>query len=593
MGRKVAVMGRGCTKFRSRWLEKTYFELAVDAVKEAIADAGITKDDIECAVYGIYNELFERQVMPDVYVHDYLGLRLKPSTRVTAGGATGGAAIRSAYLEVASGQADIALVVGTERATECYNYDIGNPTPETLKAISYSVDMTWEYPLGATAAASFAVPLITHMKKYGTPTEEQMAKVSVKNHRNAKLNPLAQSPKDITVEDVLKSRMICYPYKLYDNCLYSEGAAALILASEDVVKKFKTRPIWITGVGASTDTGMAGCRPDIHLFESTRLASQRSYEMAGIKNPIKDLDLAELHDAFTGTEIMSYEDCGFCKIGDGGKLIDEGIVEPDGELPVNMSGGLIGCGHAVGATGLMQMGELVFQLRGEAGKRQVDGAKRGLVQSIGGPGCAWTYSFIMERGQAKWQQIKMLGQIFFQKKIAVDEQKLEKAFKGELETQHSPDDPLEVPDKMSITYKYTYGGQSRFFRELRDNKKIMGTKCKSCGLTFCPPRSTCSNCYGDVQWTELTGQGTVEGCTVVHFGTSEHVGKVPFVCAFIKLDGADFFIWHMIETDDVNSIKPGTRVKASFKDKRFGLISDFIFKPVQAQPKFGDFLRVP
>ena len=157
MGKKVAVMGRGCTKFKSRWVEKTYFELAVDAVKEAILDAGIKKDDIECAVYGIYNELFERQVMPDVYVHDYLGLRLKPSTRVTAGGATGGAAIRSAYLEVASGQADIALVVGVEKATECYNYDIGSSTPETLKAISYSVDMTWEYALGPTAAASFAV----------------------------------------------------------------------------------------------------------------------------------------------------------------------------------------------------------------------------------------------------------------------------------------------------------------------------------------------------------------------------------------------------------------------------------------------------
>ena len=170
---------------------------------------------------------------------------------------------------------------------------------------------------------------------------------------------------------------------------------------------------------------------------------------------------------------------------------------------------------------------------------------------------------------------------YFSGKIGVGSEKLEKAFKKELKGGVDLDAPLEVPDKMSITYKYTYGGQSRFFRELRDNKRIMGTRCKECGLVFCPPRSTCSNCYGDVEWTALSGEGTVEGCTVVHFGTSEHVGKVPFVCAFIKLDGASFYIWHMIETEDINSIKPGTRVKALFREKRFGLISDFIFRPTK------------
>ena len=169
---------------------------------------------------------------------------------------------------------------------------------------------------------------------------------------------------------------------------------------------------------------------------------------------------------------------------------------------------------------------------------------------------------------------------YFSKKIGVGEEKLEKAFKEELTGEHGLDTPLEVPDRMWVTYKYSFGGQSRFFRELRDNKRIMGTKCKAYGLTFCPPRSTCSNCYGDVKWVPLSGEGTIEGCTVVHFGTSEHIGKVPFVCAFIKLDGASFYMWHMIETEDVNSIKPGTRVKASFRDKRFGLISDFIFKPI-------------
>lgn len=273
---------------------------------------------------------------------------------------------------------------------------MGAATPETLKAISYSADMSFENPLGFTAAASFAIPIIAHMARYGAPTEEQMAKVSVKNHRNAKRNPIAQSPKDITVEDVLGSRMICYPFKFFDNCLYSEGAAALVLVSPRVASEFGDRVVWITGIGAATDTGLAGSRPNVHEFASTRVAAQRSYDMAGITDPVRELDLAELHDAFTGTELMSYEDCLLCGPGEAGRLIDDGVVELDGDLPVNVSGGLIGCGHAVGATGLMQLGEIVMHLRGEAGERQVDNARRGLVQSIGGPGCAWTYSYVLE-----------------------------------------------------------------------------------------------------------------------------------------------------------------------------------------------------
>jgi acetyl-CoA acetyltransferase len=392
----VAVVGVGVTQFRARWKEKTYFELAFDAVAEALADAGIGHDRVSSVVYGIYNELFERQIMPDVYVHDYLGLRLIPSTRVTAGGATGGAAIRAGILEVLSGLHDVVLVVGVEKATDCFNYDIGAATPETLKAISYSADMSFENPLGFTAAASFAIPIVAHRDRFGTPTDEQMAKVSVKNHRNAKLNPIAQSPKDLSVEDVLGSRMICYPFKFYDNCLYSEGAAAIVLVSPRVAESFGDRVTWITGFGGATDTGLAGSRPRIDDFPSTKVATRRSYELAGITDPVKEFDLAELHDAFTGTELMSYEDCGLCEEGGAGRLIDEGVVEPDGELPVNVSGGLIGCGHAVGATALMQMGEVVHQLRGEAGPRQLEHARRGLIQSIGGPGCAWTYSFVLE-----------------------------------------------------------------------------------------------------------------------------------------------------------------------------------------------------
>jgi acetyl-CoA C-acetyltransferase len=395
--KKVAIVGMGITKFKARWLDKTYFELAFDAARMAMEDAGIGRDRIDCAVYGIYNDFFERQYQPDAFVHDYLGLGLKPMVRVNSGGATGGAALRIGYSEVASGLYDVCLVLGVEKCADTYNYEVQAATPEVLRAILYTADMTYDNPAGRTAASGFALAVIAHMEKYGNPTEEQMAKVSVKNHFNATKNPTAQSPQVITIEDVMKSRKIVEPFRFYDNCLYTEGSSALILASEKVARDITDKPVWITGLGASADYVMPGNRPNIYTFESSRVAAKKAYDMAGITDPLKELDMAELHDAFTGTEIMAYEDCFFCEEGRGGDLVDDGTVMPEGELPVNLSGGLIGCGHAVGATGIMQTYEVALHLRGEAGERQLTNARRGLVQSIGGTLCTWTVCLVLER----------------------------------------------------------------------------------------------------------------------------------------------------------------------------------------------------
>ena len=394
---KVAIVGIGTTKFRARWPDKTYFELAFDAAKMAVADARIERDRIDCAVYGIYNDFFQRQYQPDAFVHDYIGLGLKPAVRVNTGGATGGSALRIGYAEVASGLYDVCLVLGVEKCSDCFNYEMGVATPEVLRAILYTADMTYDNPAGRTAASGFAIAVLAHQEKYGNPTEEQMAKVSVKNHFNATKNPIAQSPAILTVEQVMKSRKIVEPFKFYDNCLYTEGASAVILASEKVARSITKNPVWITGVGASTDYVMPGNRPNIYTFESSRQAARKAFEMAGIKNPLQELDLAELHDAFTGTEVMAYEDCFFCPEGEGGRLVDDGTVMPEGKLPVNLSGGLIGCGHAVGATGIMQTYEVCLHLRGEAGERQRKDARRGLVQSIGGTLCTWTVCLVLER----------------------------------------------------------------------------------------------------------------------------------------------------------------------------------------------------
>lgn len=396
--RKVAVVGIGTTKFKSRWVDRTYFELGFDATKMALKDAGLSREDIDCCVYGMYNDFFARQYQPDMLMHDYIGMPPKPSVRVNTGGATGGSALRIGFAEVASGLYDVCLVLGVEKCADCYTYELRKATPEVLRAILYTSDMTYDNPTGRTAASGFALAVVAHQQKYGNPTREQMAKVSIKNHKNAIRNPIAQSPKLLTIEEVLNSPPITAPFTFYDNCLYTEGASAVILASEEKAKEITKKPVWITGLGAAHDWPIPGNRPNIHEFTGSRVAAKKAFDMAGVKDPRKEIDLAELHDAFTGTEIMSYEDCFFCGEGRGGDLIDEGAVMPDGDIPVNLSGGLIGCGHAVGATGIMQTIEICRHLRGEAGERQRKNARRGLIQSIGGTLCTWTVCAVLERG---------------------------------------------------------------------------------------------------------------------------------------------------------------------------------------------------
>jgi acetyl-CoA acetyltransferase len=311
-----------------------------------------------------------------------------------------------AFAEVASGLSDLCLCLGVEKCNDCYDEQTGTTTPEVLNAIAYSADMTYEYPMGMMAASSYVSMVNAHSDEFGNPTEEQMAMVSVKNHGNAMKNPKAQSPMEITVEDVLYSRIICYPFKMLDCCLYSEASAALILASEEKVKELGIeQPIWITGVGAANTDCFIGNRESIGRLYSNINAAKVAYKMAGLDyDKIKEqIDLAELHDAFSGQEVISYEELGFVPFGEGGPWIENSYETPgegpwiDGELPCCPSGGLIGCGHAVGATGLMSTGEAALQLREDAGKHQVDIEKgRAISHSIGGPGAAYAAVIVME-----------------------------------------------------------------------------------------------------------------------------------------------------------------------------------------------------
>jgi len=389
--RRVAVVGYGNTSFKRRHADKTFPRLAYEAVRDALDMAGVKPAEVQGAVYGIYSDLFTHNMMPELHIHYQLGLARKPAVRVTSGGATGGVALRAAWLEVAGGLRDLVLVVGVEKYADLAN------VLEMIKALVYGGDQFFEQMAGVSPAGSYASPVIFHMQRYGT-TEEDMARVSVKNHANAARNPDAQAPMQLTVEEVLSSPMIIYPYKLLDHCLNSEGACALLLAEEETAARMCDRPVWISGIGYSVDSGRQAERDGVgdSLLPAVQASAYEACQAAGLACPAEQLDVAEVYDSFSGVEILLYEELGFCRRGEGSSCLKEGRFDLGGGLPVNPSGGLIGGEHAISATGLYQVAEICRQLRGEAGERQVAGARRGLAQCMGGARGAYSCVTVLE-----------------------------------------------------------------------------------------------------------------------------------------------------------------------------------------------------
>lgn len=399
--REAAIVGVGLLPWKNRYPDKTYAELALDATKLALQDAKISRDDLDLVIYGLADVYVPvvRQACASSILQDHLGLEGKPSTTVAGGATTGALAVRAAFAEIAAGLADIVLVVGTGKALDLYDPRSQKRSGGFLKTILLDLDTTWESPVDVLAAVNFAFCVQGHIERFGGPSEEQMAKVAVKNHRNALLNPLAQSGLDITVDDVLRSRRITGPIKFYDCCLYSEGAAAVIVASGDKAREISNskRPVYITGIGGATKRSYMPDFSDLGRIRCQEIAAQRAYEMAGIKDPLHELDLIELHDLLSGIEIMGYGELGLCEIGQGGKLIDQGVVTRDGQLPVNPSGGMSGCGHSAGPSEIFRVGEVALQLREEADKRQVAIRNgRGLVSTVGGPGVSQSCAIVLE-----------------------------------------------------------------------------------------------------------------------------------------------------------------------------------------------------
>ncbi len=373
--RRIAVVGVGNSKFGVR-SDASMKELAFEASKEALKDCGLDLKDVDAMVTATASDEFSFSLQPSAQIHDYLGFHPKPNFRVEGACASGSVAIRTAFMTIASGFADVVLALGVEKMTEV-------DTARATEIMSRGGDVVWEYPFGVSFPGYYALIAQAHMARYET-TEEQLAMVAVKNHHYGAMNPVAHMQKEVSLEEALSSRMIAYPLKLFDCSLITDGAAAVILASEEKAREFLKEPVWVAGLGLGTDSLSLCERRDLTSLAGAAYAADQAYRMSGIGPD--EVDVACVHDCFTIAEIVAYEDLGFCKRGEGGRLIEEKQTYIEGKIPVNVDGGLKSKGHPVGATGVSMTVEITRQLRGEATPRQVHNAEIGLIHNVGGSG---------------------------------------------------------------------------------------------------------------------------------------------------------------------------------------------------------------
>lgn len=368
----VAIVGVGQSKF-SRKCNMTIKELVFEAFKEAMEGLDITNSDIDSSI--ICSSLYDRQRSAENPIAEYLGLNPQPTFLIENACAASSTGLRVAWSLIKSGLYNIVAVMGIEKMSE-------QTSREAAEMMGRAYDVTWESSFGLTMPGGYAMHARAHMARYGT-TEEQLAKVRVKNSSYSVKNKKATFQKEFTLEEVLESMPVSSPLKMLDCCANADGASCMVLARGDVAKRIAKIPVWIAGLGAGSNTGISR-RESFTSFTCARQAAEQAYEMAGVGS--EDISVAEVHDCFTIAEIIAYEDLGFAKPGEGPGLIDERETCLEGRIPVNLDGGLLCKGHPIGATGGSQIRTIVKQLRGDAGETQVKDADIGLAHNIGGIG---------------------------------------------------------------------------------------------------------------------------------------------------------------------------------------------------------------
>jgi len=384
----VSIVSAGLSRFGRR--EGVYArELFAEAVSEAFERCPNLdpKKDVEALFVGHMGEGYEHQGHTGPTLADWAGLTPSAAVRTEGACASSGVALRLGLMSVLSGLYDVVMVGGVEKMTH-------RTTADATEFLAMASDFPFEQWNGMTFPGLFALMATAHMHRYGT-TERQLALVAVKNHKHGSLNPKAHMQKEVTLEQALASRLVAWPLKLFDCSLITDGASCVVLTKPELARKFTDTPVHIVGSGQASDSIGLYEREEFTSLKAARLAAKQAYDMAGVKP--NEIDVAEVHDCFTIAEIIAYEDLGFCKPGEGGKLVEEGVTALGDRLPVNTSGGLKSKGHPVGATGTAQAYELFLQLTAQAEKRQVDDAEIGLAHNVGGSGATATVH-ILKRG---------------------------------------------------------------------------------------------------------------------------------------------------------------------------------------------------
>jgi len=364
--RDAAIVGLGCTGFKSVTPDLSYKEIMFEAATRAYEDAGVNpRRDIDCFIT-CAEDYWEGFSIFDEFVPDQIGAVLKHLFTVTADGLYG---LATAYMLIRTGHFDTIAVEAHSKASDILTFE---------DIVAFAIDPIYNRPLGGHPYYIAGLEMTRYLHETGN-TREECAQVVAKNKKNALRNPYAGHGAQVTVDDVLCSEPLFYPLNRLDVSPLSDGCVVVVLASERVAGKFTDTPIWIKGVGWNSDTPRLETR-DWGRAVYTELAADMAYKMAGIRTPLDEIDVAEIDDMFSYKELQNLEALRFCGPGEAGRLTEEGITDRDGSLPVNTSGGLLGVGYSLEASGLQKLVEVVLQLRGEAGPRQIPNAETGLAQ---------------------------------------------------------------------------------------------------------------------------------------------------------------------------------------------------------------------
>jgi len=589
--RRVAVVGAGMTRFVRR-AQETGKELAWEAARGALGSCALTLEDIDAVCLTSAPDAFDGVHMKGEYLSDGAGGWGKPCIRTYVGGGSGVFAGIQAWYTVASGMADVALVVAEEK--------MSSTQPHPQGAFLTIFDNVLERPLEPNLLWIFALEMNRYMTVHGLDKRD-IATVAVKNKRNAAGHPSALlGQADITVEDVLASETLAWPVQRLDVSPISDGAVALVVAAEGVAERITDRPVWIEGVGWNLDTAYWTNR-DLVFPEYVANAARMAYDMAGVTEPRKQIHLAEPYDPFDYKELHHLEGLLLFDKGKAPEAARDGVLNRDGDLPSCPSGGLLGVGNPIAAAGLMKLAELFWQLRGEAGARQVPGSpERGVAQAWGD---------LMQVGT-----VVVMGTEGARRGTA--------AGSGSAGPPHltpAPPDPAALPSEppsdppsaaastshgvtppvgpagralteeefrgavgavehaVDARYEWDVGvAVGRFLEGLRAGR-ILGRSCSGCGRVLVPPRMFCERCFRATDaWVRVETTGTVETFSVCHVAWDMQPLDPPQVPAVISIDGSDGGLLHLLGDVDPSDVRIGMAVEAVWRrvGERTGSILD-------------------